>query len=300
MPPEIIGFHVEVTNICTLKCSGCARTRFIEQWPNRWKNHNLAADEFMNFLDIDIQGIKFNFCGNYGDPIYHPKLEDLISGIKNRGGSISMITNGSHRSKNWWNNIIGLLDHNDSITFSIDGLPENFYIYRENADWSSIKQAIDVCVVSDVHVAWKYIPFSYNYLDIDKARSLSQELGIDDFVITPSDRFDEKTHHLRPAVEFLGDRFQPQQEFKKGDVQRVSPRCQSGREHFITATGHYSPCCYLADHRFYHKNMFGKEQKFFDIRSTTISKLINQPKVINFYDEILTNPISGCQFNCPG
>jgi MoaA/NifB/PqqE/SkfB family radical SAM enzyme len=300
MIPKINEFHVEVTNICTLKCSGCARTRFIKQWPNRWKNHNLDADVFMDFLDIEIQGIKFNLCGNYGDPIYHPELDEFISKIKDRGGLISITTNGSHRSRDWWKNVLRFLGKGDAITFSIDGLPENFHLYRENADWASIKQAIDICVASDVYVVWKYIPFSYNCRDIDTARSLSQEFGIDDFVVTPSDRFDEATQHLQPTVEFLGDRFQSQQRFRKGDAQRISPKCHSGQEHFISATGQYSPCCYLADHRFYYKNMFGKEQKFFDIRSTTISKLISQPKVINFYNKILIDPISGCQFNCPG
>jgi MoaA/NifB/PqqE/SkfB family radical SAM enzyme len=300
MMSEINGFHIETTNICTLKCSGCARTRFIEQWPGKWKNHSLDTREFLDFLDIDIQGKKFNFCGNYGDPIYHPRLDELIAGIKDRGGVISLVTNGSHRSQDWWKNIVELLDENDSVTFSIDGLPENFHIYRENAHWPSIKDAIDVCAESSTYTIWKYIPFSYNCNDIETARVLCAEFGIDEFVISPSDRFDDRTQHLLPTMEFLGNRFQSQQEFKKGNAQQVNPKCKNGREHFITATGHYSPCCYLADHRFYYKNIFGKNQNFFDIRSTTISKLLAQKKVINFYSEIPINPISGCQYNCPG
>jgi acyl transferase domain-containing protein len=55
---NITGFHIEPTNICTLKCAGCARTRFIDQWPQHWKNQNLSIDSLLQFLDIDLTNKK--------------------------------------------------------------------------------------------------------------------------------------------------------------------------------------------------------------------------------------------------
>jgi len=210
-----------------------------------------------------------------------------------------MTTNGSHKSTEWWQDICDLLTEDDEVIFSIDGLPENFTMYRENGDWASIKQAIAVCSKSKVKTAWKYIPFRYNQQDIAAAENLSQELGIDKFTISPSDRFDEGTQHLMPDISKLGIRFQSQQEFKQNIAKQVDSKCQKGSEHFITATGHYVPCCFIADHRFYHKNIFGKNLDLFDIRTTKLTQILDRPQVIEFYAKIEHDPISACQYNCP-
>ena len=297
---ETNSFHIEPTNICTLKCSGCARTRFINQWPQHWKNYNLDIQELSNFLDIDIKDKNFRLCGNYGDPIYHPEFHDMVSMFKDRGSTISIITNGSHRKPEWWSMLCERLTSSDSVTFSIDGTPDNFHIYRENGDWDSIRKAIDICVKSPVKTVWKYIPFLFNQADIKKAESLSEEFGIDEFFVDPSDRFDEQTKHLMPDVDKLGVRFFSQQEFKKTKKLSVDPRCYRGSQHFITATGHYSSCCFLADHRFYYKTLFGKEKDLVDIKTTTLTKLLSHPKIVEFYAKIPMDPIGGCQYNCPG
>ena len=98
----IKGFQIEPTNICTLKCSACARTRFIDQWPQHWKNHSIDIDELLKFIDIDLTGKKITLCGNYGDPIYHPDFIKLVIGLKSQGASISIITNGSYKKQEWW------------------------------------------------------------------------------------------------------------------------------------------------------------------------------------------------------
>jgi len=299
MIPKIQAFHVEATNICTLKCSGCARTRFIEKWPQHWKNHSLDTEQLLAFLDVDVSGVKFDLCGNYGDPIYHPRFHHLIGEIKNRGGLISITTNGSHKSRQWWQGTCDLLTEDDNVIFSIDGLPENFTLYRENGDWPSIKQAIEICVQAKVKTSWKYIPFRYNQEDIDTARALSNAFGIDAFEISPSDRFDEQTQHLMPDVSKLGTRFQSQQALKQNIAQKVDPKCHGGNQHFITATGHYVPCCYLADHRVYYKNIFGKNLKLFDIRTTTLTQILDRSEVVKFYANIEHDPIPACQYNCP-
>ena len=99
MNPVVQGIHLEPTNICTLKCPGCPRTRFINQWPKNWKNHSIDTHALLRFLDIELSGVKISLCGNYGDPIYHPDLAGLVRGLKNRGAAISIVTNGGHRHR---------------------------------------------------------------------------------------------------------------------------------------------------------------------------------------------------------
>lgn len=296
---KITGFHIEPTNICTLKCEGCARTRFIDQWPQHWKNHSIDVDSVMKFLDIDLTGLHISLCGVYGDPIYHSDFHNLIQQLKDRGSRIGIVTNGSYKTAEWWETTAGILTKDDNIVFSIDGLPGNFTEYRKNADWDSIKIGIDAMVASDCKTIWKFIPFSFNQGDIATAEQLAKDLGIDEFKAEYSDRFDEKTQYLIPDYQLLGKRYTLQNEFKQGEVLAINPRCRNGKEHFISAAGYYSPCCFINDHRFYYKTMFGKNKTQFDIGQTTYSSLMQQSEVVEFYKTIPQSPIAVCQFSCP-
>ena len=302
MIEEINGFHIEPTNICTLKCSGCARTRFIDQWPQHWKNHSLDIDQLLNFLDIDLTDKKILLCGNYGDPIYHPDFIEFVKRLKERGAVLSITTNGSYKTREWWRDLVSNLSSLDLINFSVDGTPDNFTKYRVNADWNSIKVGMDVVANSHCDSSWKYIPFAFNQYDIESVEQLSNSIGIKNFRVKPSDRFDEQTQELVPNSLLLGSRYVSQVKWKSNVSNsrvnpRVNPKCQSNKEHFITAEGYYSPCCYLADHRFYYKTPFGKNKRQYDVRQHTLSEILQQPQTVEFYQTL--DQQSGCQYNCP-
>jgi len=295
---NITGFHIEITNICTLKCSGCARTRFIDQWPQHWKNHNLDITELLKFIDIDLVDKKINLCGNYGDPIYHPDFIELITRLKTRGAVISIITNGSYKTQEWWKNLVSKLTSSDTIIFSVDGTPENFTQYRVNADWESILIGMQVVAQSTCNSIWKYIPFLFNQDSIEEVKQLSNNIGIKHFQVEFSDRFDEKTEFLKPDSILLGSRYVNQLQWKSGNLNRIiDPKCSQGNEHFITADGYYSPCAYLADHRFYYKTLFGKNKTQYNIRQHTLTEILQQTQTVEFYQTLDQQP--GCQYNCP-
>ena len=295
---NIAGFHIEPTNICTLKCPGCARTRFIDQWPQHWKNHSLDIALLLSFLDIDLNNKKISLCGNYGDPIYHPDFINFVKGLKSRGAILSITTNGSYKKQDWWEELVSNLTSNDKIIFSVDGTPENFTQYRINADWESIEIGMQIVSKSVCNSAWKYIPFAFNQADIDSAKKISQAIGIKQFYTEFSDRFDQQTESLIPVLSLTGPRYQSQLDWKSGnDFQSISPKCHTGREHFITADGYYSPCGWQADHRFYYKTPFGKNKKQYNIENNTLSKVLENRETIEFYQTRDQQP--GCQYNCP-
>ena len=252
----------------------------------------------MRFLDCDLSGKKINLCGNYGDPIYHPEFHNLVKELKQRGCDIDITTNGSYQKAEWWQQLAEMLDLTDTLTFSVDGTPENFTQYRINADWPSIEQAMKICSKSRVHTIWKYIVFSYTVDDIESAKQLSESLNISTFQIEKSDRFDEVTNKFKPTVDFLGQRYNKQQDWKhQGTQSTLQPRCSNGKQHFISAEGYYVPCCYLQDHRFYYKTQFGKNKSAYRIADTTLSKILTQPNTVEFYNNLPQQ--SGCQYNCP-
>jgi MoaA/NifB/PqqE/SkfB family radical SAM enzyme len=295
---DIGGFHIEPTNICTLKCPGCARTRFIDQWPQHWRNHNLDIDQLLHFLDIDLHNKKIILCGNYGDPIYHPTFIDFVAKLKTRGAQLSITTNGSYKKQDWWEELVNNLSVVDTINFSVDGTPENFTDYRVNADWESIRVGMDVVANSHCNSSWKYIPFSFNQYNIEQVEKLSQDIGIKKFRVEFSDRFDKQTQELMPDVSLIGSRYKEQVSWKfNNTVSMISPKCHRGQEHFITAEGYYSPCCFIADHRFYYKTPFGKNKSWYNIREHTLSEILQQSQTVEFYQTLDQQP--GCQYNCP-
>jgi hypothetical protein len=252
----------------------------------------------MQFLDIDLSNMPVTFCGNYGDPIYHPDFVGMIQEFKQRGAAVTIVTNGSHKKSEWWQELTSCLDKNDLVVFSVDGLPENFTQYRTNADWPSIQAAMTICAQAQCMTTWKFIPFAFNQTCIDQARALSQSLGIDHFEISPSDRFDEQTAHLVPTTDLIGARFDDQQSWKNHNkLTGVDAECATGTQHFVTADGYYSPCCYVADYRFYYKTEFGKNKKAYKINDTSLTSILKQPSVIDFYQTLESIP--ACQFNCP-
>ena len=297
MIPMVQGIHLEPTNLCTLKCPGCPRTRFINQWPQHWRNHSRDASILLRFLDIELSGIRIEMCGNYGDPIYHPDLAGLVRDLKHRGAMISIVTNGAHRKRSWWQELVQELSADDAVTFSIDGVPENFTQYRINGDWSTMQDAIEVCVQAPCKTVWKFIPFSYNENSIAQATQISQDLGIDQFLINRSARFDDQTMHFKPKEDLIGIQWNSQQNWKKTiTTEKLTPECANGLTHFISADGHYMPCCYVGDHRFYYKNEFGKNRKQYSIADTTLSEILNRPPVADFYGTLIDHAV--CQYNC--
>lgn len=298
MVPEPQGIYIEPTNICTLKCAGCARTTFLSQWPQHWQNHSIDIDQLMQFLDIDLAGKKILLSGNYGDPIYHPDFIGLVAQLKLRGARLEITTNGSHLKAAWWHQLVSHFTDTDTITFSIDGLPDTFTQYRQNADWSTISQAVEICVASPARVVWKYIPFDFNQHQIAEARQVSQTLGFDEFFVDPSKRFDDSaTQLLQPNSNLISAEYQSRVIWKQTSQGQVRAKCANQQEHFVTADGYYTPCCFVADHRWLYKTQFGKQRNRYSIWENTLSEILTQPQVVDFYNHIPDQAV--CQFSCP-
>jgi hypothetical protein len=225
-------------------------------------------------------------------------LINFVSKLKARGANLTITTNGSYKTQEWWEALVDNLTSSDIINFSVDGTPDNFTQYRVNADWDSIQIGMEVVAKSSCDSAWKYIPFAFNQQDIEKVEKLSNSIGIKNFRVEPSDRFDEKTQELIPDPSLIGSRYVPQVNWKSSVTElKINPKCQHGKEHFVTAEGYYSPCCYLADHRFYYKTPFGKNKRQYNIRQHTLSEILQQTQTVEFYQTLDQQP--GCQYNCP-
>lgn len=297
---SVNGLHIELTNICTLKCPRCARTTFIDKFgTKKFKNKNLKLDHLKSFLHgVNLEKKIISFCGNYGDPIYHKNLIHFVKYFKDAGSTIQITTNGSYQTEKFWKTLVNNLDSNDKIAFSIDGTDKSFTNYRINGDWKSVELGLKIVGASSVDSEWKFIPFSFNENEIEIAKKLAKKFQIKNFFITPSDRWENQSDMLKPLT-FKGLR-EDKISFWKKDIQRkleVDPKCFNGYEHFITADGYYVPCCYAHDWRFYYKSEWYKEKEKYKLTNTTLANILETKT--DFFKNINITKLNYCTFNCP-
>lgn len=301
MLDKIAGFEVELTNRCTLACPKCSRTVFQKTFGMKnWRNHDLNIVDLKRFLDCNLAGVKINFGGNYGDPIYHKQLHEIVGWVKRRGAHVGITTNGSYRSQAWWQQLADIVDHKDEINFAIDGTPENFTQYRINANWESILAGIKI-VAPATRVRYKFIPFSYNENSIEYAQQLAGELGME-FIFERSDRWDGKDDPLKPqSAELVSSQTEHVLHWVPNQQYNISPKCKTtNKEHYISAEGYYLPCCWAHDYRMYYKTDFYKGREHYNISKTTISQLLAESSpLIEFYNSVEEKPMQVCSFQCP-
>lgn len=293
------GLHIEPTNMCALKCPKCARTEFIEQFgQDKWQNKNLNLADLKQFLDIDLNGVEVLLCGIYGDPIYYSDLFEMLRYFKSAGAYIVLATNGSYKTQEWWVELVRILDCNDSVVFGIDGTPDNFKQYRINADWPSIQLGIETLNKTDIKLVWQYIPFSFNEQDINSARQLAKDLKFNDFDILHSDRWDHNDP-LMPTNKALTVEHSIIWKNSGTKDYKLEPKCSDNKQHYISADGFYTPCCYAGDYRFYYKSEFYKNRAQYAISNTTLGQILDSEHSKNFYNSLEEAKLNYCTYSCP-
>jgi MoaA/NifB/PqqE/SkfB family radical SAM enzyme len=162
--------------------------------------------DFKKGFPIDtLNHIKhFIFCGDLGDPIYATEFLEIVEYIKqNSDIRLRIVTNGSYKKPKWWNNLGLLLDHNDMVTFSVDGWDDQSNnLYRVNSDFDSIVQGIQALKQSSTcTIKWSTIYFAFNQDHIDHIRSLAKHLGCHQFQTVKSSKF--KGRYLSNNIDSL-------------------------------------------------------------------------------------------------
>ncbi len=250
---KVRSFNIEITNNCVLACSECPRTR------NPWVEGNITDlpvsvfEKIFPLIERDnFTGLRANLCGAHGDCAYHRQFHDVIAYLKKAGLTIGIETNGSHRKADWWERTCDLLSEDDYITFSVDGLEDTNHIYRENARWPDIERAMRVCAPR-VHVGWKYLVFKHNEHQIDAAKALADDIGVHDMTFKMSGRFSDDdplapdnddyigvVTRNRRSIQALIDAGVDDETFD--DSVAIRPKCYSGKNLAITASGYLYPC----------------------------------------------------------
>lgn len=298
-------WHIEISSKCTLKCLRCARTEV----PDTLVNTELSLDFFKRnftpeFIRENVE--KITFCGDDGDPIYAKSLIAVIRYIKSvKPVKFVIVTNGSYKGTEWWQQLGISLDSNDHIHFSLDGWDQaSNEQYRVNSDWASIVRGIESFrFVSKAYMTWDAIAFKFNQDRLDHMKTLAKQLRFDQFQLTLSTKFNRvypiypKGDQLQPRDELISGTHRFQREYtyfndrRPSDVglatniklynqtasfDQVTPLCGIGNKGlFINSQGHLFPCCWVAN-RYTHNNEWLEMSKNqFDLNQRSLKEVLN-------------------------
>jgi wyosine [tRNA(Phe)-imidazoG37] synthetase (radical SAM superfamily) len=282
------SFHIEPTSRCTLECPLCDRTKFYERF--KFRNlHNINIKHLHNFLK-PYTGSQITLCGNNGDPIYHKEFLELIKMLKSLDCVLMIVTNGSFKTRKWWQELKILLSEKDTVKFSVDGLEDTNHLYRINADWESIQTGMQVMNnEKNCKTAWKFIVFKHNQHQIEEARARSKAMGFDEFELEKSDRWWQKD--LMPDEDYVSGAYIHQEDAitnTNNEKKVILPKCiakDSPRNYlYIDSEGDFYPCCWQGLDSFKYKGIFSPKNKKFNIREYTLNDILENSEVSKFFE----------------
>jgi len=257
--------------------------------PHGLVNRDLSLEWFkQNFKGKLITDVKkITFCGDDGDPIYAKDFLNILEWLRGQNNNLQfvIVTNGSYKTRNWWQNLKEILNEKDHIHFSLDGWDqESNNLYRINCDWESIMTGVKVLHDTTAYKTWAAIAFKFNEQKIDYMKQIALALRFDNFQLTLSTKFGKnydgypKDDPLQPSDEYVATgRFARQHtslsnkkwidttlhlytaRFHKTDTQNKSiiPLCMIGNKGlYINAQGKFFPCCWTGLRYQHNQNIF--------------------------------------------
>ena len=320
-------WHIEVSSICTLKCPRCPRYEL----PETLVQNQLRLDFFKNSFTPDIirQVQRISFCGDDGDPIYAKDFLEIVQYLKHIKPTMNIliITNGSYKTKNWWQKLSNVLNEHDEIHFSLDGWDqESNSKYRVNCDWASIIDGIKTVVGGKATITWAGIVFAFNEHNINMMKGMAIGLGMDKFQITNSTKFGCNYEHynhngkdvLEPSLDNVAQqgRFDRkvynltnkrvvEQTAKNINVdyfnntsanKNIIPLCMIGTKGlYINSQGYFMPCCWLGNRYQYETYSQFLIDKL-NIKKHGIMQVLNSDYWIEFFENF--HKISECKSKC--
>lgn len=262
---ELKQIHLEITNNCQASCSMCSRNVHGGLENPLLKINSWSFDDFKKIMTPEVldQVDSYYFCGNFGDPILNNDLIKMCAYSKETAPDtrVSIHTNGSARTAEWWATLAQSLPTNHKVVFALDGLKGTHELYRTGTDFDKIQDNARAFISAGGNAEWVFIRFKHNEHLVEEAKVRAADAGFKSFVVKDSSRFllDPKfpvydkqgntTHYLEPSgyseIKFIDRK---SIENYRTIVQNAEIKCHAieTKEIYIDAFKRVFPCCFIA------------------------------------------------------
>lgn len=178
---------VDPISVCNLRCPLCPTGRMETGRKDSlmpWETFTRVIDELAPWAyEVNLY--------NWGESILHPHVFDMIAYARKANLATSMSANLNDVREGVIDKIIesGL----ENLTLSFDGATqENYAKYRVRGDLETVLANARELVQRKrelksrtPHIEWQFIVFQHNAHEIDAARALATEIGVDEFRVIP-------------------------------------------------------------------------------------------------------------------
>lgn len=269
--PSIQDLHIELTDKCQASCPMCARN--YNGGPERSfvSQHEITLKQFKQWFPSEWleQLTNFYACGNYGDPILAQDCLEIFEYVRqiNSTTRLSIHTNGSARTTEWWSHLAKILGSNHDVAFGIDGFSDSHVLYRRGTVWDKIMENAHAFISAGGRAYVDSLIFAHNEhqaLDFEKDmlsrgfmrvnfKSTSRFYDMEEFPV--HDKNNNVEYTLKPATteRFKKEVIIPIEQIAKNlsiwkrrlaDAE-VDPKCVNDRSVYVDSRGNVFPCCWV-------------------------------------------------------
>lgn len=201
---DINQLQLEITSHCNIKCPQCSRTSFdgelsefveLKNWDIKKILPNLQIDQLVSLQEVGIQG-------DNGDALMHPHIESIIDFFYNAPSQpiLSIVTNGTMRSTEWWSKLGSKYTDRVRIQFSIDGLDDTYHLYRVGGIFKNAINNAKAFIDAGGHGTARTIVFKHNQHQLEEIVKVSRETGFKQLSFIPNDNNRFKGQKTWPVI----------------------------------------------------------------------------------------------------
>lgn len=189
--------NLDISYRCILRCPQCIRQKTTSQ--NQIKrSFDLEEENFQKILNYYNNGI--TFCGQISDPIYHPNFLNFLKICDGQKRAIRIATNGSGKSKEWWEEAFSYGKGENAWYFGVDGIDEKSQLYRVGSDFKNVWKMMQLGNSLGHTIVWQYIIFGYNEHELDKAIEIAKKENFSLLFVKTNRGFDINHGAYRKSV----------------------------------------------------------------------------------------------------
>ncbi len=264
---------VDPINLCNLRCPLCATgTGELQRTRQR-----MDYEHFKRVIDTLSPWAYEVSLYNWGEPLLHKDIFEMIKYARSKNLSTVMSSNLSIKKPELMDQLVdsGL----EELTLSIDGVTQDVYEkYRVRGDLALVFDNVRrLLAVREARgsalpvIEWQFIVFKHNEHQIEAAKAMAQELGVDLIRFIPSGLpFDATVERKRDlAKEFFSSAPAFRYQDPEAPVFRNAPFKQHGgcyylyRSLTVNPDLGVAPCCIVYDEKYDFGDM--KQQEFDEI-----------------------------------
>lgn len=122
--------------------------------------------------------IRVTFCGEFGDPMMHPRVTDFVEFTAPRVKQLVINTNGGLRQPEWYAEMAPKWKH-FRINWGIDGTDHDTnWLYREGVNFERAMENMKAWFAEDGHGEWQFLIFDWNWHQIVEAKEMAEKNNI--------------------------------------------------------------------------------------------------------------------------